>query len=161
MPGGRPSLYRDEYVTQVRRLALLGLTDEEMASFFEVSKHTLYEWDEAHPEFLDSRARGERHADGRVAERLYHRALGYSHRAVKIFMPAGASEPVYADYVEHFPPDTQAASLWLRNRQPDKWKDRTEQAVYGDLNIHRVLSEAPLTIEEWTEANVIEPPDAT
>ena len=36
MPGGRPSLYRDEYVTQVRRLALLGLTDEEMASFFEV-----------------------------------------------------------------------------------------------------------------------------
>ena len=31
----------------------------------------------------------------------------------------------------------------------------------ADLNIHRVLSEAPLTIEEWTEANVIEPPDAT
>jgi hypothetical protein len=30
----------------------------------------------------------------------------------------------------------------------------------ADLNIHRVLSEAPLTIEEWTEANVIEPPDA-
>jgi len=28
------------------------------------------------------------------------------------------------------------------------------------LNIHRVLSEAPLTIEEWTEANV-ETPDAT
>ena len=69
-------------------------------------------------------------------------------------MPAGADEPVYAEYIEHYPPDTQAASLWLRNRHPDKWKDRTEQAVYADLNIHRVLSEAPLTIEEWTEQNV-------
>ncbi len=26
--------------------------------------------------------------------------------------------------VKHYPPDTQAASLWLRNRQPDKWRDK-------------------------------------
>jgi hypothetical protein len=31
----------------------------------------------------------------------------------------------------------------------------------ADLNIHRVLSEAPLTIEQWTEANVEADPDAT
>ena len=44
--------------------------------------------------------------------------------AVKIFMPAGAEAPVCASYTEHYPPDTQAASLWLRNRQPAKWRDR-------------------------------------
>jgi len=41
---------------------------------------------------------------------------GYTHEATKIFMPAGAEAPVYAPYTEHYPPDTHAASLWLRNR---------------------------------------------
>ena len=30
--------------------------------------------------------------------------------------------------IEH-PPDTQAASLWLRNRQPHRWRDRHEVDV--------------------------------
>jgi hypothetical protein len=30
--------------------------------------------------------------------------------------------------IEH-PPDTQAASLWLRNRQPHRWRDRHEVEV--------------------------------
>jgi hypothetical protein len=31
----------------------------------------------------------------------------------------------------------------------------------ADLNIHRVLSEAPLTIEQWTALNVTKPDDET
>jgi hypothetical protein len=38
--------------------------------------------------------------------------------ASTIARPAGAEAPVNAPYTEHYPPDTQAASLWLRNRQP-------------------------------------------
>ena len=161
MPGGRPTKYDPAYVEQVYKLALLGMTDAEIATFFEVEQGTLYDWDEAHPEFQQSRARGKIPADVEVAVSLRKRALGYSHKAVKIFMPAGATEPVYAEYIERFPPDTQAASLWLRNRQPDKWKDRTEQSITADLNIHRILSEAPLTIEQWNEMNVeqLEKPD--
>jgi hypothetical protein len=126
MPGGRPTKYRDEFVEQVYKLALLGLTDEEIAQFFEVDPTTLYSWDETHPEFSQSRARGKMPADGEVAAKLYHRANGYSHDAVKIFMPAGAAEPVYAPYTEHYPPDTQAATWWLKNRQPKRWKDKSE-----------------------------------
>jgi hypothetical protein len=51
-----------------------------------------------------------------VAEKLYHRACGYSREAVKIFMPAGAEAPIYAPYTEHYPPDTTAALRWLQNR---------------------------------------------
>jgi hypothetical protein len=126
MPRGRPSLYRKEFAEQAYKLCLLGATDEEIADFFGVVKQTVYDWRAAHPEFLDSITRGKIIADANVAERLYQRALGYSHEAVKIFMPAGASEPVYAPYTEHYPPDTQAASLWLRNRQPSKWRDKVE-----------------------------------
>lgn len=52
--------------------------------------------------------------------------MGYSHKSVKIFMPAGKDAPVYADFIEHFPPDTTAMIFWLKNRQPDKWRDKRD-----------------------------------
>lgn len=125
MPAGRPTLYQEGYPDQVYKLALLGLTDEEIASFFEVAVQTVYNWDAAHPEFLEARARGKAIADAEVAAKLYHRALGYEHKAVKIFMPQGADKPVYAPYVEHYPPDTQAITWWLKNRQSSRWQDKS------------------------------------
>lgn len=102
---------------------MLGLTDLQMAEFFGISHQTYYDWQEAHPEFLESTMRGKTLADAETAVSLYKRANGYSHEAVKIFLPPGASEPVYAKYTEHYPPDTPAASLWLRNRQKALWRD--------------------------------------
>jgi hypothetical protein len=128
---GRPTLYREEFVEQVYKLALLGMTDAEMAEFFEVDERTLNRWKDSHPDFCQSMARGKQPADSNVAEKLYSRAIGYSHDAVKIFMPQGASEPVYAPYTEHYPPDTQAASLWLRNRQSAKWRDKQDHEHTG------------------------------
>jgi hypothetical protein len=37
----------------------------------------------------------------RRAFSLYARAVGYNYEAMKIFMPANRSKPVYAKYVEH------------------------------------------------------------
>lgn len=130
-PVGRPSDYREPYAEQAYKLCLLGSTDTEMADFFGCSEQTLNAWKARVPEFLESITRGKTAADANVAERMYKRALGYSHEAVKIFMPASASVPVYAPYTEHYPPDTQAASLWLRNRQPAKWRDKTEHELTG------------------------------
>lgn len=123
---GRPTSYLPRYAEHAYKLCLLGATDAEMADIFEVSESTLNLWKQQHPEFSESIKRGKAQADANVAERLYQRAIGYSHEAVKIFMPQGASQPVYAPYTEHYPPDTQAASLWLRNRQPKKWRDKQD-----------------------------------
>jgi hypothetical protein len=123
---GRPSLYMTKHADQAYKLCLLGATDAEMADIFEVSESTLNLWKQQHPEFSESITRGKAVADSNVAEKLYQRACGYSHPAVKIFMPQGAAKPVYAEYTENYPPDTQAASLWLRNRQPKKWRDKQD-----------------------------------
>jgi hypothetical protein len=66
----------------------------------------------------------------------------YSHPAVKIFMPAGAEAPVYAPYVEHYPPDANAAFRWLMNRQPNKWRDRQEVNHTGTIE-QRILAMTP------------------
>ncbi len=125
-PVGRPTKYDPSYPEQAYKLALLGMTDEQMAGFFGVSHQTYYDWQAAHPDFLESVMRGKTIADAEVAVSLYKRANGYSHEAVKIFMPAGASAPVYAKYIEHYPPDTPAAMNWLKNRQKALWRDRHE-----------------------------------
>lgn len=134
---GRPTKYKKEYDEQVRKLCLLGATDEAIADFFGVSVKTLIEWRKVHPSFLQSTTQGKMLADADVAEKLYDRACGYSHEAVKIFNQQGVEMVV--PYTEHYPPDTQAASLWLRNRQPKLWRDKPEDATTG-VDMAQVLS---------------------
>ncbi len=133
MAGGRPTLYKSEYVEQARKLAQLGATDREAADFFEVDEATIHRWKHSHPEFCESLKVGKETADNRVEQSLYRRALGYSHDAVKMHSVEGAV--VTTPYVEHYPPDTTAAIFWLKNRRPDQWRDKTEQDVNvkGDL----------------------------
>jgi hypothetical protein len=127
LPDGRPTKYRKVFDELAYRFTLLGATDKELASLFGVAKSTINKWKLAHPGFSDSITRGKFVADSNVAERLYQRAMGYEHDEEKIFQYEG--QPVRVKTKKHYPPDTQAASLWLRNRQPDKWRDRTELTV--------------------------------
>lgn len=77
-------------------------------------------WDRDHPSFLIARAEGKEFADARVAKALHSRALGYSHKATKFFLgPRGVV--IKEDYIEHYPPDTHAAALWLANRRRKQW----------------------------------------
>lgn len=120
---GRPSDYKDEYVASAQKLARLGATDAEVADFFDVDVRTIHRWKHVHEEFCHSLKVGKSEADDRVMRALYHRAVGYEQEEFKIFMPAGADEPVYAPFTAKIAPDTTAAIFWLKNRQPDEWRD--------------------------------------
>lgn len=124
MAAGRPTDYRDEYAAQAEKLCALGATDQDIADFFEVDVRTIYRWKHAHDAFCQALKIGKDVADDRVERSLYHRAVGYERDAVKIFMPAGAEEPVYAPYREAVTADTAAAIFWLKNRRG--WRDKTE-----------------------------------
>ena len=124
--GGRPTDYDPEYARIAQELCRLGATDGDLARAFGVNGSTIALWKVTHQEFSKATNVGKAEADNRVEASLYHRAMGYSYAAVKIFMPAGAEAPVYAPYIEHVPPDTAACSLWLRNRRPAEWRDRRE-----------------------------------
>lgn len=123
------SKFKAEYIEQGRKLAQLGATDVEIADFFEVSRSTLSLWKLEHAEFADALKVGKDAADDRVEASLYHRALGYSHDAVKIVTVDKAIEEV--PYVEHYPPDTTACIFWLKNRRKDQWRDKNETELTG------------------------------
>src|SRR5713101_3413324 len=139
---GAPTLYRPELADLARRLALLGATDQEMADALGIDQVTLDRWKTRHKEFRIAIQHGKIRADAEIAESLFNRARGYRHEATKIFMPAGAAAPVYAPYVKHYPPDTNAALAWLSRRQPEKWKDRKEIDVTGTV-AHRLAQMTP------------------
>ena len=126
---GRPTSYRPEYAEQAYKLCLLGATDDRMADFFGVSKQTINAWKGEFPKFLDSITQGKEKADAEIAESLFHRAKGYSHPDTHVSNFQG--QVTLTPLVKYYPPDTPAASLWLRNRQPKLWRDKVEQEISG------------------------------
>jgi hypothetical protein len=116
-------------------MAHLGATDRDLAFAFNVNISTIEKWRAKHPSFGGALKLGKKEADQRVERSLYQRAVGYNYDAVKIFMPAGATKPIYAPYVEHVPPDVTAGIFWSKNRRPDKWRDTWHlEAANGRTN---------------------------
>jgi hypothetical protein len=130
---GRPSKYRPEFVRQAEKLCELGATDAQLAEFFEVGEATINRWKEDFPEFRETLTRAKAEADALVEKSLFQRARGYSHPAVKILTVAlggdRGSEVQQVPYTEHYPPDTTACIYWLKNRAPDRWRDKVDHEL--------------------------------
>lgn len=124
MPAGRPTEYQPEFAEQAAKLCALGATDFELGRFFEVDTSTIYRWKNSHPEFCEAVRSGKDEADERVERAFYHRAVGYTYESEKVFQHQG--EIIRAPLLEHVPPDVGAAFNWLKNRRPDKWRDKHE-----------------------------------
>lgn len=131
---GRPSEYRPEYDEQAYKLCLLGATDKELANFFEVSEQTVNAWKKAYPSFLESLKKGKSIADANVAEKLYHRAIGYEHPELITASFQGEITDTMT-VTKYYPPDTGAAMAWLKNRQPSKWRDKQEIETTGNMGV--------------------------
>ena len=137
-----------------------GLTDEQIAHNIGIHVATFYRWQEAHGEFHDALKKGKAPVDLQVENALLKRALGYEYEEVTTEI----TETPYIDkrgkervrkqkHVKKTKkvvlPDTTAQIFWLKNRRPDKWRDKREEAVsihnadpHLDEEIERMFDEA-------------------
>lgn len=127
----RPSKYKPEFAEQAGRLAKLGTTNEELAKFFQVGETTLDRWIATNEEFRGAIQSGRLLADATVADRLYQRAIGYEHDDIDIRVVGGKLRKTKIR--KYYPPDTAAAFIWLKNRQPAKWRDKTDPKDGDDV----------------------------
>jgi hypothetical protein len=119
---GPKSGFNAQIQATIVQLVEAGKTEEEIAEIIGVCKTTLTNWKGKHKELLFA-VRGARQlADNLVEASLFQTAVGWR----------GAR------------PDTQAAMFWLRNRQPERWKEKTD----GDVTINNNLNPAKLTDEQ-------------
>jgi len=137
---GRPSKYKIEYEEQAYKLCLLGATDKDMSDFFGVTESTLNLWKLEHKEFSEALKRGKIEADSVVAQKLYHRAIGYEHPEIITASYQGEITDIKT-VTKHYAPDPTAAIFWLKNRQPRQWRDKQEvESTNTNLNLNTEVS---------------------
>ena len=104
-----------------------------------VAYSTFRKWLEKYEALSAALKKGKAPVDYEVENALYKRATGYT---VKLKKPikvkttkriTGKGEVTeerieYADEEQYIPPDTTAQIFWLKNRRPDKWRDKREEA---------------------------------
>lgn len=146
--GGRPSKKSGLDLRQVEKLAKMGWDDQQMADFFEVDVRTWYRWKVTDDKFCQALKSWKDEADQRVVRSLFERACGYSHPEDKIMQYEG--QPVVVPTVKHYAPDTTACIFWLKNRDPEKWRDKVEHDHSGELKHSGVMMvPAGMSSQEW------------
>ena len=86
--------------------------------------------------------------DIEVENALLKRALGYDYTEERVERSheGGKKSIKTVQTVKHIPPDTTAQIFWLKNRRPDRWRDKQQIEHSGTLEVENPL--AGLTTEE-------------
>lgn len=106
-----------------------GLTDEQIAKNMGIARDTLIQWKKKYSDISDTLKRGKEVVDIQVENALLKRALGCTcketTRELCMNKTTGNMEMTVTKVVEkELPPDTTAQIFWLKNRKPDKWRDK-------------------------------------
>ena len=124
-----------------------GLTDEQIAHNMGVSTATLYNYKRDHLEILEALKKGKEVVDIEVENALLKRALGYSYEEKKVEVSEEGTKVTKT--IKEVVPDTTAQIFWLKNRRPDRWRDKQDIEHSGAVNVRKVYDE--MSEEELVE----------
>lgn len=149
--GTRSSKIKEINLIQIKRLAETGCTDAEMAAILGVWPTLIKKWKDEHPEFREAYEQGRMTADQKVVGALLKRATGYKRKVTKAFCSNGVI--VTKEIKEDVPPSDAAIQFWLKNRQPDRWKEKQEiKHSLGELSEEEVELELQRLREKTANA---------
>lgn len=126
-------------LTRLEGFARSGLNDEQIAAKMGIVASTYYKWQIDHPELSEALKRGKKPVDDEVENALLKKALGFTYEETVTEMeevPSGkydeSGKPIMKQ-VKHIRkiqkmalPDTTAQIYWLKNRRPERWRDKPE-----------------------------------
>jgi len=142
---------KSKWETQIKDKLILvegwarnGLTDEQIAKNLGISKTTFYKYKKEHSELSELLKKGKEVIDIQVENALLKKALGYTYDEETTKNSDGNIEIKIVS--KHVPGDTTAQIFWLKNRRPDKWRDKNVVEHQGELTTNNPLS--GLTTEE-------------
>lgn len=144
----------DDWVTPERLLLVSGwckdgCTNKELAEKMGITVKTLYKWQIKSPELKEAIREGKDVTDYKVENALLRAALGYEHTEVKTIMSGegdakGNRKMKVEKVTRYYPPNVNAAIMWLCNRKPDIWKrnrdtmiELTDEESHITVNVSR------------------------
>lgn len=128
----------DDKLLLLQRWARNGLADEQIAKNIGISRSTLNEWKRKFPLISDTLKKGKEIVDTEVENALLKKALGGTFTEVTkervLNTVTNTHELVVTKSVtKDIPPDVTAQIFWLKNRCPEKWRDKpTEKNISED-----------------------------
>lgn len=136
----------DDGLLRIKGWARDGLTDKQIAQNIGITEWTLCSWKNSFPQLAKTLKEGKAPVDIEVENSLLKRALGYQYEETVTEIeevPTGKIDPEgkqITKQVKHIKkvmrtalPDTTAQIFWLKNRRPDRWRDKQE--VTGNINL--------------------------
>jgi len=157
-PLGAPSKYDPKYCAIVKQLASKGFIDKEICDILLITEPTFIKWKKDYPELFKAHADGKKEPMERLENALFNRGMGMTIEE-KIYEPkmikGKNGKPVKSKYrmelirktKKELPPNEGAAMLYLKNRYPDRWRDKQEIEHSGNIG-YKVI---PDEIEEKDE----------
>ncbi len=114
-----------------------GLTDEQIMGNLGISKATFYKYKAKYKELEQALIKGKEVADIEVENALFKRAVGYNYieRIKETKEINGKTTVIIKEVEKHMAGDTVAQIFWLKNRKPNKWKDRQEEVADTNISI--------------------------
>lgn len=123
---GRPVKYEGEKTDRdvFEFASTYPVIDRQIAEFLEISLSTLSEWKNKYPSFSESLNSAKQIINQKVEAALFKKAVGFREKESKVFCHEGMI--IAEEFEKVYPPDSTAMIFWLKNRDPNRWKDKRE-----------------------------------
>ena len=122
----------EEKLALVEWWARDGLTEQQIAHNMGIAYSTFRVWKEKFPALSAPLKRGKAVADYMVENSLFKRAIGFAVEEKRVKVNADGTKEATLT-TKHIAGDVTAQIFWLKNRMPDKWKDRPVPSYYEEL----------------------------
>lgn len=139
-----------EGLTLLEGWARDGLTDEDIARKMGINIATLYRWKNEFSDICEAVKKGKEIIDFEVERKLLDSALGFKvtvRKPIKVKTEKQKvgegkiveEKIVYAEEEIYIPPNATSQIFWLKNRRPDKWRDKPEAPEESDDKLNAYL----------------------
>lgn len=143
----------------IKELAQRGATDIECAARMLVSLRTWARWKQSNRDFWHALCAKEDLDDASVEQALLESARGFTKTVTRVEGSVTIVEERY------FPPNVAATAFYLKNRKPEKWRDKIDIAASMEqipvrINFKRkeqaIEAESKNLSEEIGESNILD-----
>lgn len=128
----------EEGLLRIKGWARDGYTDKQIAKLTNKSERQFSRWKNEYPSIMTALKEGRAPVDIEIEDSLAKSARGFYvtlKKPIKLKTTKkkdGMMIEEHIEYVEeqiYYPPQTSSMIFWLKNRKPDKWRDKREQVI--------------------------------
>ena len=144
--------FTKEFADLAIKLAAKGYLDKEICEYADVNINTFYKWKQKHPDFAEELMKAKHKINQKIEAQAYKRAMGYMITETKTIIATnddGEEEIIRVEKNnKHIPSDTKILMMLLKNRMPEKYRDKQEIHLSGEVNTNMTIALDTLSDDE-------------